>query len=1595
MKSRGFAWSMSDRARRGLTLSWLVLFVLSILMQYGSLASPNTALAVHDDGVFELDGNAVDQAADGDDWENGTPGAADSLFIPGSVEKDGVDTTYFAQGGSKDHHDIDEWHHSATDVAPDKDELIDVFAAAYDTADGTTVYFGADKFDDSGDAQIGFWFFQGAVSLGANGLFNGVHTVGDVLVLSDFTNGGSVDLICVYEWNPPGDDIAAGVPDVTDCDLGDNLTLAAAGAECDVSGPDGSFNVCAIVNAGVEDAPWPFVNKDGATDFGVGQFFEGGINLDQLFGGDPPCFSGFLAETRSSQEVEAQLKDFALGNLDTCGSLTIVKDAVPNSPRDFAFTTTGAGLSSFSLDDDSDATLSNTKVFSGLEAGGYTVTEGAVADWELTNLVCNDANGSVDLGTRTATVNLGPGEHVTCTFTNTRYGKIIVDKVTNPSGSSQQFEFDPSYGSNFFLTDAAAPNDSGFLAPGTYSVAEVNIPAGWDLTSATCSDGSPVNAINLALNETVTCTFNDRQDGKIIVDKVTDPSGSSQQFEFDPSYGSNFFLTDAAAPNDSGFLDPGTYSVVELTPDGWDLSSVSCSDGSANTAINLGAGETVTCTFNNRQDGQIVVVKQTTPDGSPQSFEFDPSWGGNFFLTDGQSNNSGNLDPGTYSVAELTPAGWDLTSATCSDGSAVNAIDLGAGEVVTCTFNNRQDGQIVVVKQTLPDGSNQSFEFDSSWAANFFLTDGQSNNSGNLDPGTYSVAEVNIPAGWDLTGATCDQGETIADITLGAGEVVTCTFTNTQRGHIVVDKVTLPGGDPQSFSFTTGGTGYVGFSLTDAAAPNDQEVLPGTYSVSESVPAGWDLTGATCDQGETIADITVGPGETVTCTFTNTKRGHIVVDKVTDPSGDPQSFSFVAGGAGYESFSLTDAAAPNNQEVVPGAYSVSESVPAGWDLTSATCDQGETPASLDVEPGETVTCTFTNTKRGTIIVEKQTSPDGAEGEFDFSGDAEGTIGDNGTIVVSNLQPGTYTSTEADPTPDFDLTSIICDDTNSSGDLGARTATFELDPGETVTCTFTNVQRGTITIIKDAQPNDAQDFGYDVSGFDGPIHFELDDDANGTLLNMQSFENVPPGDYSVTEGAVVGWDLTDLDCVVIGGSSAQIDGATANLTMAAGGSITCTYVNSRPSISIVKTAGDAADGDVLVQGPGEVTYTYLVTNTGPIALENIQVWDDNGTADPGDDFQADCPATTLAAGASMECSATLTVNESRVNVATATGESEQGTDVSDEDDAEVRVPGVEIDKSNDDADGIVGQGQTVTFTILVNVTEGPLTNAVVTDVLPDGQTYVNGSQSSNPASTFAVSPDGTTLTWTFASLPTGDPAATISYDVTIDGDALGALTNEAEVCVDEPGVPCDNDDSTVEVPALVIDKSYAGNTGGTAINGVGIAKVGDTLTYTLAYDLTGGPVHNGVITDTLPVGLTYVDGSATNNAEFTFVDYDDATRTLTWHADEVTEDGTVTYQVTVDEDSFDLPQPLVNVATIDSNETPEDDAEDDVLVQEVLEETSPPTLPPTDSIDNGDQAPSSPGFGLMLALLVLAGVGLVAGYLTPTPGRTRREVVRRR
>ncbi|MEM2850165.1 MAG: DUF5979 domain-containing protein [Candidatus Bathyarchaeia archaeon] len=167
-------------------------------------------------------------------------------------------------------------------------------------------------------------------------------------------------------------------------------------------------------------------------------------------------------------------------------------------------------------------------------------------------------------------------------------------------------------------------------------------------------------------------------------------------FEFDPSWSTvNFFLTDGEG-QDSGPLAPGTYSVLETVPAGWDLTSVT-KNGTAFTnggSIVLGSGQTWIIVYTNTQRGKIIVDKVTVPANDPQSFDFAVTGPGgysqSFSLTDAATPwDSGWIKPGTYAASETVPAGWDLTSAVCSDGSPVNAIDLNPGETVTVTFTNK------------------------------------------------------------------------------------------------------------------------------------------------------------------------------------------------------------------------------------------------------------------------------------------------------------------------------------------------------------------------------------------------------------------------------------------------------------------------------------------------------------------------------------------------------------------------------------------------------------------------------------------------------------------------------------------------------------------------------------------------------------------------------------------------------------------------------------------------------------------------------------------------------------------------------------------
>lgn len=272
------------------------------LMVFGS----SSAYAVHDLNEFELDRDALDSnggAASPDDWDtvnlplpNGSGGH--SFEHTGVITDPTPEGSIFTSGKSKDIHDVSEWKWKQSSNILDKNNITNAYAAAYNVGGDLVIYYGLDRLSNNGSAQVGFWFFKNNITRDGDGTsgggdnFIGTHANGDILVQSNFSKGGDVDSVTVYEWQSG------------------SLVMIASGGDC--IGLAAGDNVCATVNQGNPDAvaPWPYTPKSGTDGFfPQGSFFEGGINLSGL-GLTDACFSSFMAETRSSTPFDAVLKDF-------------------------------------------------------------------------------------------------------------------------------------------------------------------------------------------------------------------------------------------------------------------------------------------------------------------------------------------------------------------------------------------------------------------------------------------------------------------------------------------------------------------------------------------------------------------------------------------------------------------------------------------------------------------------------------------------------------------------------------------------------------------------------------------------------------------------------------------------------------------------------------------------------------------------------------------------------------------------------------------------------------------------------------------------------------------------------------------------------------------------------------------------------------------------------------------------------------------------------------------------------------------------------------------------------------------------------------
>jgi hypothetical protein len=271
--------------------------------------------------VIELDGDIVDNPAGlPEDWDTINCDGGVALGKTG-VLFDGLGNSIFTGGGSKDPELLASWKHKNGSV-PDKDELLNAYAAKYTGPTGDDILaFGADRFANDGTAFMGFWFFVNPVFPAADGRFRqgplatdplASHAVGDVLVLIEFTQGGAVATAKVFEWVGVGGTESGGT-------LRDITATAPAGSVLSVSNPSPQ-SIAGTCSA------WQHHPKNGPDGtIQVNAFFEGAINLDAFPALQGACFSSFLAETRSSASVTATLKDFVLGQFDTCPNVEITK----------------------------------------------------------------------------------------------------------------------------------------------------------------------------------------------------------------------------------------------------------------------------------------------------------------------------------------------------------------------------------------------------------------------------------------------------------------------------------------------------------------------------------------------------------------------------------------------------------------------------------------------------------------------------------------------------------------------------------------------------------------------------------------------------------------------------------------------------------------------------------------------------------------------------------------------------------------------------------------------------------------------------------------------------------------------------------------------------------------------------------------------------------------------------------------------------------------------------------------------------------------------------------------------------------------------
>lgn len=619
-------------------------FILTTVLVVSATGS---ALASHPEvslfgSDFEIDVDAnlkVDDASPSIDWASVTEtrkadaasGSGDDSFGQGTKEDTAVPTVV---NGS---------------IPPNKSDLLNfgVYAETNASGDRFLNLFWHRVQEPSGTTNMDFEFNQSS-TLSGNGV-TPVRTEGDLLVQYDLSQGGTNPVLFLSRWVTSGPASQCQASNSVPC-WGTKTNLSAAGDAA------GSINTSAILAA----------DSDGLGDISPRTFGEAQLDFDALTGGASTCvsFGSAYLKSRSSDSFTAALKDFiapATTNLSNCGTVIIHKETDPDEDPNTtvfgytkAFTTDPASENTFTLMDDGSKSYNNV-----LFGSGYTVVEDVIpTGWDFQSLDCSASTGvTPSINGATVTFDIDSATDILdCTYTNRQRGTIIVQKVTEPSPDPTDTSFGFTAGGGLSPTSFSLKNGQmqtySNVVPGSgYSVAET-VPAGWDLISATCDDGSPVSNIDVSAGETVTCTFTDRQQkGAIQVHKTSIKDGSGLA-------GAVFSIAGQSKTTDAnGFacvddLPFGNYTVQETSaPSGYSADDTTAHtvtvDNNAKCSDSPFVGETlsfsdtplsrITVSFESLAGpGVTTATIQCTGEASPNP------------LPEGTPKVLDNLVPGTY-----------------------------------------------------------------------------------------------------------------------------------------------------------------------------------------------------------------------------------------------------------------------------------------------------------------------------------------------------------------------------------------------------------------------------------------------------------------------------------------------------------------------------------------------------------------------------------------------------------------------------------------------------------------------------------------------------------------------------------------------------------------------------------------------------------------------------------------------------------------------------------------------------------------------------------------------------------------------------------